>query len=181
MNPTCSHEPFTIALRSALDHAGLTVTAAAALAGVSKPQLHRWLNGDNKPSFDAVRDLGRALERDHPLANVTAAGLLAAAGYGTPIVLARDPVVERVDALNLNKGDRGMLHRLCSSSEPQLAVFGFRLLRFLETGPGEKRRRRWLTHAQAELREAEERMRRAAELLDLDADTDDNTDIADTV
>lgn len=51
------------------------------MAGISKPQIYRWLKGENRPENAALRRLGKALERDVPHAGVGVRDLMVAAGY----------------------------------------------------------------------------------------------------
>lgn len=89
-NPPCyvapMHSPWDRAglrrvLRRLLKDTGLTPQDIADMAGVSRPQVSRWMSGTNRPGFDATAKLARAIQAGYPGQRDLATGLLAAAGY----------------------------------------------------------------------------------------------------
>lgn len=162
---------------------GLTATGIADAAGVSKQQVHRWLNAENRPSHHAALTLGQALETHYPQANVTAAALLEAAGYASAAPTAASPAtkeVTRVEALQLDLEDRQMLRQLVAASDPHLAKMGRRLLRLAEhTRPGSRRRARAFAVVRSEMRFHAERIDHATGLIDVLDEDDADSDCAD--
>ena len=68
-------------LRGIMDDTGLMALDVAHLAGISRPQVSRWLQGEHRPNFDALQQFTAALRMQYPWMSEGAAGLMAAAGY----------------------------------------------------------------------------------------------------
>src|SRR6185437_3820034 len=67
-------------LKRIMDETGLSQRDVADLAGISRPQVSRWLSGAHRPNFDALQKFATAARR-YPGQEDAVAGLLAAAGY----------------------------------------------------------------------------------------------------
>jgi len=72
---------FRSLLSKIMKDADLGQQDVATLAGISRPQVSRWLSGDHRPGFDALQRFTGALQVSYPQVAGNAAELMQAAGY----------------------------------------------------------------------------------------------------
>lgn len=74
-------EQFAAFLNRVIRQTGIKPPQLADLAGISRPQIYRWINGDSRPGYDALVRLGDILHEQQPGVMVGRREALAAAGY----------------------------------------------------------------------------------------------------
>lgn len=85
---------FVRLLKRVTDEGEIRASQLASLAGISRPQIYRWLNGEGRPGHDSLVRLGIALARMKPDLGIGRRELLEAAGYDIEGV----PETESVEA-----------------------------------------------------------------------------------
>lgn len=72
---------FQAALQRLMQDAGLERQDIAELAGIDRSQVSRWISGANRPRFDALQQLARAVRSGYPGSAGMVSEMLLAAGY----------------------------------------------------------------------------------------------------
>jgi transcriptional regulator with XRE-family HTH domain len=107
----------------------------ASLAGVSRPQVSRWLSGDHRPGFDAVQQLASALQASYPQLAGDTVALVRAAGYSAAAPEPSRPP-GRLETAGDVPGSGGEHRALPADPELRALVVGDQNLRAIWDVPG---------------------------------------------
>lgn len=94
---------FAQLLKRVTDEGKIRAVYLASLAGISRPQIYRWMNGEGRPSYDSLVKLGDKLILVKPQLGIGRRELLEAAGYDVEGVPATE--VGEADLSGLTTGE----------------------------------------------------------------------------